>query len=216
MLTVFAVRTGQVYGADYVLKLKAMVGRHLDAPHRFVCLTDRPRDLKGVETRDISGHGLRGWWGKMALFDPALRGPGRGLYLDLDTVVCGDLGPLADFDGDFGICANFARAHGALNWPCRYGSCVMAFGDGWGAELWRAFGADRARIIAAAGRYGDQKAIEMLMPDADLLQDFLPEGFMLSKWDLPEAKPRAAAIVVFGGRQKPHNCTLAWVREHWR
>src|SRR3546814_6635115 len=75
-------------------------------------------------------------WGKMALFSTALRGAGRWVYLDLDTVVAGDLAPLAGWDaGPFGLCANFTRLAGHSAWPCRYGSCVMSLAEGWGDSV---------------------------------------------------------------------------------
>src|SRR3546814_12241945 len=53
------------------------------------------------------------------------------VYLDLDTVVAGDLAPLAGWDaGPFGLCANFTRLAGHSAWPCRYGSCVMSLAEG--------------------------------------------------------------------------------------
>ena len=52
-LTVVCVKWGTKYGPDYVLKLRAGVGRYLSRPHQFVCLTD---DVDGLhKARDEEG-----------------------------------------------------------------------------------------------------------------------------------------------------------------
>ena len=215
MITVACVWTGTKYGPEYVERLRNMAGRHLDRPHRVLCLTDRPEKIAGVDRINIAATGLTAWWAKMLLFVPSIRGPDRTLYFDLDTVICGDLGPLADLDCDFGICGNFARAAGHPAWPCAYGSCVMTFAPTWGRDVYDQFMMDREHIIDACGRYGDQMAIERLVPDATILQERLPHGFFLNKRDLGAVKPDSASVVVFGGAARPHNCTFGWVKEAW-
>lgn len=221
-LSVACVWTGTKYGVEYVTRLCAMVARHLPRPHDFVCVTDHRGHAPhgwplGVRRMDISHLSLPGWWGKMALFDPAVRGPGRTLYLDLDTVVVGDLAPLADWHGDFGICRNFTQLAGHPTWPSRYGSCAMVFGPGWGEHVWCTFRA-RQRAIMLECPKGDQQAIEALMPEAVMLQEILPPGFFLHYRDLvahPTAPSPGVAVVVFGGRRTPGNFGPPWVRRAW-
>lgn len=210
------VRPSTKFAPDHVFRLRAMVFRHLPIPHRFVCFTDRPGELPGIETRDVSHLGLDGWFTKMALFSPEFRGPGRTIYLDLDTVVVGDLSPLARVDAPFGICGNFTRAGGNRTWPCRYGSCAMTFGEGFGDRVWRDFQADRESLMARFQTYGDQRVVEELVPDAAILQERLPPGFFLHYRNLSRSRPAAARVVVFGGRNTPDNCEIDWLREEWR
>jgi hypothetical protein len=42
---------------------------------------------------------LTGWWAKLALLNPFIRGDGWTVFLDLDTVICGPLAPLAQVRG---------------------------------------------------------------------------------------------------------------------
>jgi hypothetical protein len=90
-----------VYGPSHVRTLKRMVERHLSAPHRFICITDRPaRDLDGVETvpLDKTNHLPGTRFVKLMTFRPdaaEIIGE-RILQLDLDTVITGDLAPLID------------------------------------------------------------------------------------------------------------------------
>lgn len=213
-MIVACVRIGTRYPVGYVYKLKAMVACYLPIDHKFVCITDRPLDLPGIEKVPV--YDLMGWWAKLKLFDPLWGRVGqRILYFDLDTVICGDLSPLAALDVEFGICANFTRAAGNLNWPCRYGSCVMTIGPSFGADVWRNFNVDKNAIMARAGHYGDQKAIEELIPAATLLQEVLPTGFFLGYRDLKASKPPGCSVVVFAGNSKPHNCAEPWIKDAW-
>lgn len=217
-MIVACVRTGTRYPVGYVYKLQAMVKRHMPMKHEFICLTDRAYQLDnhyGVKAIPINRFELGGWWGKMVLFMEGWRYPDRVLYFDLDTVICGDLSPLMDLPIDFGICANFTRAAGIKNWPCRYGSCVMTFGPEFDGKIWSEFWKDRRAIMARAGHYGDQKAIEELIPNATLLQDVLPHGYFLGYRDLKAEKPPGCSVVVFAGNSKPHNCTEKWIKDEW-
>lgn len=219
MITVACVWTGTKYGAEYVYRLRNMVRRNLSVSHRFVCFTDRAGDVPdGIEPVDVSEFSLPGWWAKMCLFRADLRGPGRTIYLDLDTVIVGSLDPLAEYAGGFAVCENFTRLAGHPTWPCRYGSCVMSFPDGLGGDIWDAFWSDRAKLMAE-NESGDQQVIEKLAPDATYLQSVMPPRFFLNKRDLPQHRsnpPQGTAVVVFGGSQRPHNCEIPWVQEAWR
>lgn len=85
-LTVACVNHGNYLGQGqrYVDTLRAMVSRHLQRKHDFVCLEDVGK--------------YSGWWAKIELFRPG-RFSGRVLYLDLDSVVVGDLTPIVDAKG---------------------------------------------------------------------------------------------------------------------
>ena len=215
-MIVACVRIGDLYPMMYVERLRNMVARHMDRPYRMVCLTDQDERCSGVEFVDISAHALRGWWGKMALFERDWRRDQRVLYLDLDTVICGPLGPLCNLSVDLAICANFAREHGNKTWPCKYGSCVMVFGEQLPEFLWHVFWECRHDWMRQYARLGDQRVIEEIYPDALLIQDVLP-GFAISYRRLHARIPtRGASIVNFGGKSKPDNCEIPWVRELWK
>lgn len=216
MHTVACVRVGTKYGPDHVARLASMVRRHLRVPHRIICLTDQRATVPGVEVVDIRATGLWGWWGKMALFCPDYRGHLPTIYLDLDTVILRDITPLARVAGKFAISRNMTRLAGNTTWPCLYGSHCMVFGPGWGRQVWNAFEADRRGLIARAGIMGDQWVIQQLVPDAPLLQDMLPPGFIMGYRDIGAEPPEQAAIVAFGGRSKPEGSRVGWVQAAWQ
>jgi hypothetical protein len=74
------------YDATWVEKLQRGVQRNLLLPHRFICFSDCDVPCERIELLP----GDHGFWSKLQLFRPGvLSGP--TLFLDLDTVVCGNL-----------------------------------------------------------------------------------------------------------------------------
>jgi hypothetical protein len=140
MLTVACVLSEgprRAYDRSHVARLQAMVARHLDAPHAFVCIDDAP---------------WPGWWAKIALFAPG-RFAGRVLYLDLDVTITGDLAPLAHFPAPFAIVKDWNRPG--------FNSSVIAWDAGAVDRLYIEFDADVMARLA-----GDQDWINERMPDA--------------------------------------------------
>lgn len=79
------------YDASWVEKLQRGVYRNLTLPHRFVCFSDCDVPCERIELLP----GDYGFWSKMQLFRPdVLTGP--TLFLDLDTVVCGNLDEIVE------------------------------------------------------------------------------------------------------------------------
>lgn len=107
-VTILCMKWGTLFGPEYVNRLYAGVKRHMSIPFRFVCLADNAAGLvSGVETRQLpevkSNEDLR--WRKLGVFKKDLYGlAGPALFLDLDTVVVGDLAPMFALPGTFYIC----------------------------------------------------------------------------------------------------------------
>lgn len=199
-MLVACVKVGSLYGPHYVNRLASMVARHTTRPHQFVCLTDDPTGLT-CESRDI-GAVLPGWWAKLALFKPGTFAE-RVLYLDLDTVICGNIDALMDYTGPFAILRSFLP-------PSRYGSAVMSFEPTHG-HIWERF------TLGTMDRlYGDQDWIAEQTPTADCWQDILPTGTIGSYkvHDLRESN-RGYSVCCFHGEPKPHQVN-GWVRDAWR
>jgi len=99
MITVVCVCWGDKFSDDYVYNLKSMVERNTTVPHKFVVFSDREWD--GIETR-ILNPGLEGWWNKLQLFDTEHKlDTNRVVYLDLDTLIVGNIDWLLEYDGNF-------------------------------------------------------------------------------------------------------------------
>ncbi len=193
-------------GKEYVGKLFAGVKRHLPRPFRFVCVTDEPDGLP-AEVQLVRADGrLRGWWQKVALFRPGLLPPGKVLYLDLDNVIVGDISPLADYYGPFAMVHDFLADEGS--------SAIMAWPDGFGAEIWSAY--EREGIPEKGG---DQEWIARHSPDWVSLQSVV-DG-LYAYQDCKVGLPGDARVVCFWGRVKPHDQRASrrfrstWPQEMW-
>lgn len=90
MKIVSVLRTGVEYGVDQARFL------HDQLPPGAVCFTNIPI-IKGIETVPLQDPDLIGWWSKMELFNPdGPLGNEDLFYIDLDTVIVGDLRPMMD------------------------------------------------------------------------------------------------------------------------
>ena len=84
-------RASKAFRPSAVVRLFEDVREHWLGPLDFVCLTDTPIGLEGIRELPLR-HPWPGYWSKLNLFDPAIKGP--LLYFDLDVMV---VGSLADF-----------------------------------------------------------------------------------------------------------------------
>ena len=208
------VRANVPYPMEYVTNLRRMVKRHLDRPHRFVCLTDRRwSPSKYVETIRIPWpRHLFGWWSKIELFKPG-RFSGRVLYLDLDTLVVGPLGDVVDYPSPFALLSHSGTFTGAYRGKTRrlvprFNSSVMVLDAGVNDALFTKWHRGIADDL-----HGDQDWIGEQMPQADTLPGhWFPR---LSELDGP---PSPDAKVVLCKVPKNHIAArrYAWVDAAWR
>ena len=210
------------YTQDDVAKIRSMVLRNCgDWEVDFLCYTDRPKDLpEGWAYVDLNVYPVpmrEGWWGKMIIFDTMFRGPNNVVYFDLDTVIVGDITPLF-YQAEkhfFSICKNFTRMV-KPDYPCLFGSCVMTINRKFGDSEFYVWNRIHGDLRERAGKYGDQFAIQELIPDAGILQDDLPANFFVGRRDFQERLQPGNAVMVFAGKYKPGNSRLPWVKEHWK
>lgn len=203
---------GQVaYTPEYVYRLQAMAKRWMPGPHRFVCLTDRPWALHGVDSIPISGPGaLKGWWSKLRCFDASLRLDGRILYLDLDTLVVDSLAPILQYPASFALAPHGGTFQGnaGLQVVHRFNSSVMVWDAGVNYRLF-----DDWTPSVAARLWGDQDWIGEQMPSAACL----PAEWFPRISELGNEPPAEGAKVVL--MKKPKNVEAAkrwpWVQQAW-
>lgn len=118
MLAVVCCLWGERYGEDHVRALRSMAAAFIRVPHRFVCLTDRER-IEGIETRPLRRlTGERGGmanFSKLAAFDGEFQRSigGRIVFLDLDTVLLGDMTEVVMGCGEFAIMEGTRARDGA-------------------------------------------------------------------------------------------------------
>lgn len=136
------------YGPHHVQWLRDQFTLHASAPHRFVCLTDM--HVPGVETRPLRDN-LPGWWSKLEIF----REFRKAAYVDLDTVLTGDVSENLFNKHTFTMAAHMTKRHGvnssAMSWNGDY------------SFLYDRFMARKDEIMAEyvySGHWGDQDFIK--------------------------------------------------------
>lgn len=184
-------------GVEYVNNLYRSVQRNMTMPHRFVCFTDIPHGIQ-CETRPISGHG---WFAKLFMFKEFTQG--KVVFLDLDTVITGNMDFVNDYQGDFAILRDFYRPDG-------YGSGMMIWKGGFGHGITDAFVAEGQPDIPG----GDQLYIESKVASADKLQEVYQDKIVSYKLHAENALPDKASIVCFHGFPRPHQVG-GWVNDYW-
>lgn len=215
-LTVACVcRSGGIYNADWVLRLKRGVNRHLSLPHRFVCLTDMDMPVERIPLVE----NWRGWWAKVELFRPGLF-DGLVLYIDLDSIVVGSLDAVAGYPHRFTGSHDFYHDN--------FCSTAMAWRGDY-SFIYEAFKANPAilarhydKLLPVEKRIGDQAFIEDQLRargvEPDQFRHVTAPRFIASyKVDkCHDAPPSAAAVVAFHGNPKPQDIRTGWVPKAWR
>lgn len=189
MLTVACVlKSGGIYDATWVARLRDGVKRHLPLDHRFVCLSDVDVPCERIPLR----HDWPGWWSKIELF--AL--PGPALFFDLDTVVVGDLTDIAIAAEDYNLV--MLRDFYA---PDHFGSGVMAWAGAQPRYLYRAMASRPSLMDRQRARMGDQAFVEeafgphRIKPWQDIVGDQIVSYKVHCRNGIP---PNARAVCLHG------------------
>lgn len=214
------------FTAAHVNTLARMIGRHYDAPHRVLCVTNDPAGIDpGIEIvpdrQDFAeippphGAGNPSCYRRLRLFAPnaaAIFGE-RIVSIDLDCVVTGDLRPLFDRPEEFVGWSDPLR-------PAQYCGSLTELTAGSRPQVWEQF--DPARSPGEAVRakcYGsDQGWVSYCLGPGEA-QWTRADGVYSHRWDLKGgALPANARIVFFTGEVKPWDSRLSglsWVRDNY-
>lgn len=203
----------QPYRVEHVTKLRRAVAQNLPTPHRFVCLTDMPDAVgaAGVEAIPLPGLWER-WWSKINLFHPDLL-TGSILYIDLDSLVVGDLTPLLRTTPGITMVSDFYS-------PEMMNSSTMAWNGDFRA-IWQAFSANaqalQQRYDARKGSLiGDQGFIhDVLRNMASPIDTFDPEHVVSFKQKARLGPPEAARLISFHGKPKVDDPAAGWAYGAW-
>jgi len=206
MLTVWCVLNGTKYTDEDVHILRGMVDCNLAQPHRFICLSDRP--VAGV-TCLIPTEKWPGWWMKLALFRYA---EGQNLYLDLDSVVIGNLDGLVSeqislpanwAQSGWGGCQSSVMSWGTVDY--RYGGLADTFNvdeleSPTSEDCGRYHGlhGDQDYITAQLGNPGDGAVVPM-------------KGIYSYRYHCQNGPPGDAKVICFHGNPKPGQVGDDWV-----
>lgn len=193
MKIVCVLRTGKEYGIQHAQWLAKQVPG-------IACISNVP--VPGVETIPMK-FTWPGWWSKMNMFDPTLIDDDL-LYLDLDTVLLGDL---EQFNvGETTMLSDFYRpdlpASGFMHIAHKDKSKVWA-------EWMRMPDAHMKRCVTRE-YWGDQGFLRGVLP-AQRWQDVLPGKVVSFKVHCQKKLPEGAAVVCFHGEPRPWRAGKSWI-----
>lgn len=226
-VTVACVYWGNKFSLDYVHNLKAAIERNTTIPHKFVCFSDR--SIPGVDTK-LLRPGYEGWWNKMQLFDPANKAGDRMVYLDLDTIITGNVDWLLEDRSWFmGI-----EDVGAVNkhqphLKNRLQTGVMAWEFDPVSFLWNEFVLGFDRIIDSFRGDGEYLSSVINPYQRALLQHKYPGKLKSYKYDVYPNRPEEdVSIVCFHGRPSIEQAMVEaittpmrtyepqqWIKDYW-
>ncbi len=167
----------------------------------LVCISDCK--INGVETVPLK-FGWHGWWSKMELFSNSIKGD--LLYLDLDTVVLGDIEPMLHMNRTT-VLRDFYH-------PNRMGSGLMYIAQQDKQKIWDAFRENPTLHMMTCNnpkKWGDQGFLQDFIGDAQKWQDVLPSQVVSYKVHCKMGVPEGAKIVCFHGQPRPFNVKKSWV-----
>ena len=202
---------GRRYTPDWVSRTCRMVDRAIPGVD-FACLTNN----YSLDCRIIPlqwPNILTGWWSKLELFRPSLPANNRILYLDLDTIITGDLDEIIDFPYTFGIMpasemfVNSTRGVVKAGTVTGYNSSVMVFDKGAPYRLLHDISMEDLKRFR-----GDQDWIRFKSSNVPTMP---PEWFKKLR-DCPKGPPQGVKVVL----SMPWKNDVAaqqfdWVRKIW-
>lgn len=215
---VFTVLSGRTYAPVYVERLQRMLERHLPEPHQLTVLCDaanRPALASlGLPHRDLEERGLQGFCSKIQLFNPDLTGTAPFLYFDITLVVRASLEPLLQF-----AAASPAEVIGVRDWNYpTLNSCLMQLRPGAATgRVWQAYRDGEDHGTPGPNQNFIYRVLQRHCPGA--LATW-PEGLVASYRglrkrarrdpDAAEQARRAACVLKFHGRPRPHEVLRPW------
>jgi len=203
----------QPYRVEHAVKLRNGVARHLPVRHRFVCLTDQMDEVLSAGIIAVPlAETWGGWWSKINLFTPTLL-TGPTLYMDLDTLVVGDLTPLVRTTPGITMVKDFYS-------PDTMNSSTMAWMGDYSA-IWHRFKKDPEGITRRydrlpGSRVGDQGFIHDVLNGAGARIDTFDPAYVVSfKQSARQGPPENARVISYHGRPKIDDPAAGWSYEAW-
>jgi len=224
MYNVACLKHGTKYDADYVNKLFAGVKRNTTVDFLFHCFTENPEGLNDkIIPHPLPYTNVKGWWQKLFLFSGEVDIKGRVLFLDLDTLITGNIDKYITREDGFVVLRDLWS--GGTN----VGSAVLSFEVGKHQQIWDTFIANPEAAVKSLHPHGDQKWIQKHQATRTYWQDLFPRETASFKSDCRGGLSRDVKIVCFHGApsipESINTTTRAqgylipptpWVKDYWR
>lgn len=209
---VTVLRSGGEFNATHVQAMQRQVTQWGPTGTRFVCLSDVP--VEGVETIPLL-HKWPGWWAKIELFRPDIKGD--FLFTDLDNVIVGPMDDL--FNRGFPQLQH--NGWTALMWLpewCRRSVWDLFVND---PVHWMEFYAQANRpVLNGVGNYGDAGFISGRLREFATWEEELPgqvinivslmvRTILGKRW--LHSWPEDTRMILCGGpKHRPWNLPMFW------
>lgn len=217
------------FGPEAVNTLQRMVARHYPKPHKFICCTDDPAGLDPAVTvvplwdefaAVPSPHGGKqpSCYRRLKAFAPAIAEVfgERFVWMDLDTVVTGDLTPIFERSEDFVM-------WGETNPKSFYNGSLVMMTAGARRQVYEDFDPTTSpRRALKAGKFGsDQGWISYKLGPGEATWGRKDGVYSFRVHLAPNGNrlPAEARLVMFHGHVDPWDYSaqqIDWVREHYQ
>jgi len=162
----------------------------------FECLTNA--HVPGVDCKPLE-HNWPGWFAKMNLFSPSMKGD--FLFMDLDTVISGDLSDILAVD-KLTLLRDFYRDGVKLKEGL--GGALCFFPEATRAQVWEYWIKNPLLAMRMAGHKGDMEIFERFYRNtADRWQDVVPGQIVSWKVNCTHGIPPEARVICFHGQPRP-------------
>ncbi len=244
---VLCMKWGDLYPGSYVNVLYNAVCKNLAKPFRFVCLTNEPEGLAdGIEhfplpDLDVPQERYNvGAWPKLGVFQQDLYGlKGRGLFIDLDSLVLGSLEPFFEAEGGLiSIAGGPGWRRGSDNPEPKLASGVFAFDIGAQSQILEGFLKDKQWHYD--NFQNEQQVVQHYCNDWQTwpksyvisFKKHLRQPLVLDRLLAPRLPPEETLILAFHGNPRPietirtdirnwahfphyGKSPIPWVRKYW-
>ena len=184
-------KSGGDYGPYHVLKIKDMCEKYIkDIDFSFFCLSDIDVDCETIPLE----HNWPKWWSKIELF----KQKGTCLFIDLDTIICGDISQVIEKISVNDYCMLKDQWH-----PKTMGSGIIY----WSNDLSFIYNKFKKSPQEYISKFtGDQDFINDIISEKKYIQDYCDGEVVSFKANLNfgrDFNPDLHSIVYFHGPPRP-------------
>lgn len=218
-IVITVLRSGGEYNEEHAHALFRNLMRSLSIPFEFRVLTDS-RDITGLISLPLL-HNWPGWWSKLELFRPGLfQSDDRVVYMDLDTVLVGNVDWLFDFNGPMMMANGPMMILRGFRKP-RWASGLMAWrGEPAASLAYHKFLKNPTKYMQRHVRGGDQEFMMTELKDeiewVYWESQFPASGIASYKRNVllnKDRLPLPDTVVCFHGLPRPWDVNVNWIQE---
>ena len=226
MINIISLKWGTKFSPDYVNRLYKGFKRNTTIPFTFHCVTENPKGIvNGVTIHKLPNTGLEIWWNKLWLFSKEFPLEGRVVFVDLDTLIVGNVDDIISHDNGFTIVRDFYHAKRKPSAPNAQ-SCIMSFEAHKHHYIWDDFIKNPSKNMKKG--HGDQGWIQFKQRKFLYYQDLFPNQIVSFKLHCKNGPPNNARIICYHGKPSIEDSIskttraqgifkpAPWVKDHWK